>query len=192
MPSWPEARAALTGLGLLLRFDAAFVNWFDRSAAGARRSFGLMLPLLPLSALHLFAEADAAADAATWRLAASFLVYYLLGWVMFPLTLIMIGRAIGREAQAIGAIGPYNWFMTARALAALFLTLLAQVEPLGETVDLLFTLLIVASLVYEGYLLNTLMGTGYVGAGLLAVIDYVLGLSLFVLLLSPVIVLPTS
>ena len=111
---------------------------------------------------------------------------------MFPLTLIMIGRAIEREAQAIGAIGPYNWFMSARALAALLLTLLAQIGPLGETVDLLFTLLIVASLVYEGYLLNTLMGTGYAGAGLLAVIDYVLGLSLFVLLLSPVIVLPSS
>jgi hypothetical protein len=185
MPSWAEARAALTGLKLLLRFDAGFVNWFDRSPEGARRSFRLMLPMLPIFLFRLFTEVDLASAATPLLAVVTIGTCYVLGWVMFPLILILVGRAIERETQAIGALSSYNWFGAG-------LSVIACALSLGSIPGLLFSALIIASLVYETYQLHVLMGIGYIGAGILAIVDYTLAQSLFVLLLSPVVVVPTS
>ena len=80
-----EIRAAMTGLLLLLRFDARFVDWFDRTPTGARRSFRLMLPLLPLTLTRLFMAVEAAPNVSPVIAAASVATYYVLGWVVFPL-----------------------------------------------------------------------------------------------------------
>lgn len=192
MPSRVEARAALTGLKLLLCFNAGFVNWFDRSPAGARRSFRLMLPMLPVFLLRLFTEADVATGVTTLHVAATVGTCYVLSWVMFPLILIVIGRAIERETQAIGALSAYNWFGAGLAAIAFLLTLLDSTGILGGITGFMFSALIIASLVYETYQMHVLMGIGYIGAGLLAIVDYTLAQSLFVLLLSPVVTVPTS
>ncbi|WP_374653788.1 hypothetical protein [Dongia sp.] len=192
MPSLREARAALTGLGKLLRFDAGFINWFDRGPAGALRAFGLMIPLLPVFLLWLFLQFDASAELSALLIGARIAIYYVLGWVMFPLILIVIGRAVERESQAIGAIGPYIWFSGALSLLVCLLSILGLIGPAGAVLDLLDWPIVIASLVYEAYLLQVLMGIGYLGAGILAVVDYTLGRSLFFLLIVPAIVLPTS
>jgi hypothetical protein len=192
MPSWAEARAALTGLKLLLRFDAGFVNWFDRSPEGARRSFRLMLPMLPIFLFRLFTEVDLASAATPLLAIVTIGTCYVLGWVMFPLILILVGRAIERETQAIGALSSYNWFGAGLSVIACALSLVESSGALGGIPGLLFSALIIASLVYETYQLHVLMGIGYIGAGILAIVDYTLAQSLFVLLLSPVVVVPTS
>lgn len=192
MPSWAEARAALTGLKLLLRFDAGFVNWFDRSPEGARRSFRLMLPMLPIFLFRLFTEVDLASAATPLLAVVTIGTCYVLGWVMFPLILILVGRAIERETQAIGALSSYNWFGAGLSVIACALSLVESSGALGGIPGLLFSALIIASLVYETYQLHVLMGIGYIGAGILAIVDYTLAQSLFVLLLSPVVVVPTS
>jgi len=123
MLSSVEIRAALKGLILLLRFDAGFVNWFDRSPLGARRSFRLMWPLLPLTITRLFMVVDTAPDVSPIVVATSIATYYVLGWIAFPLLLILIGRAIEREPQAIGALSAYNWFGFLLSIAAFLLAL---------------------------------------------------------------------
>lgn len=192
MPSWAETRAALTGLKLLLRFDAGFVNWFDRSPAGARRSFRLMLPMLPVFLLRLFTKVDLASEPTTLLAIVTIGTCFVLGWVMFPLVLILVGRAIERETQAIGALSSYNWFGVGLSIVACALTLIDSTGAFGSIPGLMFSGLIVASLVYETFQLHVLMGIGYLGAGLLTIVDYTLARSLFILLLSPVVVVPTS
>jgi hypothetical protein len=192
MRSWAEARAAFTGLMLLLRFDAGFVNWFDRSPEGARHSFRLMVPMLPVFLFRLFTEVDLASAATPILAIVTIGTCYVLGWVMFPLILILVGRAIERETQAIGALSSYNWFGAGLSVIACALSLVESSGALGGIPSLLFSALIIASLVYETYQLHVLMGIGYFGAGILAIVDYTLAQSLFVLLLSPVVVVPTS
>ena len=93
LPSWEEARAAKEGLKRLLRFDAGFALWFDRSARGARRSFTLALPLLPLFLLRFFFESDLKPELSGLDIFGTATVTYVLSWVMFPLLLIVIGIA---------------------------------------------------------------------------------------------------
>ncbi len=186
-----EIRAALRGLFLLLRFDAQFVNWFDRSPLGARRSFRLMWLLLPLTLTRLFMVVDAAPDVSPILVATGVATYYVLGWIAFPLLLIVIGRALERENQAISALSAYNWFGFTLSVAAFLLALMGLVEPLRDAADFLLTALIIASLVYEAFLLNTMTGIGYLGSGLLAVVDYIVAQSLLiVLLIAPRIMIP--
>ncbi len=183
MISGAEARASLTGLSRLLRFDAHFADWFDRSPAGARRSFLLMLPLLPVTLIRIFTGLSVAPEAHPAMVALSLGAYYLLSWISFPLLLILIGRTLDRETQAIGALSAYNWFGFWLSLLAFAIDLLGFAEPLAGLSGLLMSLLILASLVYEAFLLNTLIGFGWFGAGLLAVVDYLVAQSLYVALL---------
>nr|WP_298682631.1 hypothetical protein [uncultured Dongia sp.] len=192
MPSWIEAQAALSGLGRLLRFDATFAQWFDRSPAGSLRSFGLMIPMVPLFLILRFTEGDIAPDAIAFRIISVTLINYALSWVMFPLILIVIGRAIDREAQAIGAIGCYNWYGFMLAVIASGLVLLNASGILGGAMTLISTIFVLASLVYEAYMLRVLMGIGYGGGALLAILDYVLTSSLYFLLMSPIMVQPPA
>jgi len=192
MLSWPETLAAATGLKRLLRFDAGFAHWFDRSPAGALRSFGLMIPTVPLFLILRFVEGDLLPEADIFRVIAVTVINYVLGWVMFPLILILIGRAIGREAQAIGTLACYNWFCFAFVIVACVLVLVGSTGMLVDTIDILKIVLVLASLVYEGYLLRVLMGIGYGGAALLAVVDYTLTQSLYILLMSPVMAPPVG
>lgn len=192
MPSWAEARAAVTGLKLLLRFDAGFVQWFDRSHAGALRSFYLMIPVFPLFLYMRFGEFGVSPDATTFRVISLTLINYALSWVMFPLILIVLGRAIEREGQAIGAIGCYNWVNAGWATLATILTFAGSAGLFGDWSDTVARLLVLASMIYEAYMLRVLLGIGYGGAILLAVVDYLLTVSLFILLMSPVIYLPSS
>ena len=164
MPNWSEALAAMSGLKRLLRFDAGFAQWFDRSPAGALRSFGLMIPALPLFLILRFVDVALVPEVETFRLVAVTAINYALGWVMFPLILIVIGRAIGHEAQAVGTLACYNWFGFAFMAAASVLVLLDRTGILGSLMEFLTIPLLLASLLYEGFLLRVLMGVGYGGA----------------------------
>jgi hypothetical protein len=191
MPSWQEALAAFEGVKRLLRFDPAFAQWFDRSPAGARRSFGLMLPILPVFLLRFYLGPELRPELDMLHILGAAAVAYALGWIMFPLLLIVIGRAVERENQAIGAITFYNWFGVALSL---ILTLLQVVAAAGlgpDAVGTLTNILIVASLVYEVFALRVLVGVGYGGAILLTALDFILSTSLFVLMLVPLYQIPT-
>ncbi|WP_374373946.1 hypothetical protein [Dongia sp.] len=185
MPSWQEALAAIEGLKRLLRFDPGFAQWFDRSATGAKRSFGLMLPLLPCFLIRFFVGADLRPELDPLHVFGAAAVAYVLSWVMFPLLLIVIGRAIERENQAIGAITFYNWFGAAFTLVLTALHLIASAGIFSESLLVLTNILVLASLVFEAFALRVVMGIGYGGAILLTVLDFILNWSLSVLLLMP-------
>jgi hypothetical protein len=108
MISFAEFEIALLGLLRLARFDAAFAGFFDLSLQGARRSFRLAWPLLPVSLFLLNLNADWK-DADMVRVGAAELIGYALSWVSFPLLLLLSARVIDRGARIYGAIAIYNW-----------------------------------------------------------------------------------
>jgi hypothetical protein len=185
MPSWAEAGAAWEGMKRLLRFDPSFAQWFDRSPAGALRSFGLALPVLPCFLVLSFFGVSLRPELGLLHVAGAMASGYVLSWVMFPLLLIAVGRAIEREGHAISAIGFYNWFGTFYSFAVTAFYILAVIGVFGALASPLFYLLRLSSLVYEVFALRALMGVGFGGAFLLTLLDFVLGLSLNFLLLSP-------
>lgn len=185
MPSWAETQAAIEGLKRLIRFDPAFVQWFDRSAAGARRSFRLALPVLPCFLVLCFFGITLKPEIDFLRVTGALATSYALGWVMFPLLLIVIGRAIEREDHAIGSIAFYNWFSAFYAFIITAFYICAVIGDLGDIGSLFFFILRVASLIIEVFALRVLMGVGFGGGILLTLLDFVLGWSLNFLLLTP-------
>jgi hypothetical protein len=109
MISFAEFEIALLGLLRLARFDAGFAGFFDLSAQGARRSFRLALPLLPIGLflMHLNAHWPEGTDMV--RVVAAELIGYALSWTCFALLLLAAARMIDREARITGAIAIYNW-----------------------------------------------------------------------------------
>ena len=108
MISFAEFEIALLGLLRLARFDAAFAGFFDLSREGARRSFRLAFPLLPVWLLLLNLNTDWK-DAGVARVGSAELIGYALSWICFPLLLLQTARFIDRGARIYGAIAIYNW-----------------------------------------------------------------------------------
>jgi hypothetical protein len=186
MLSWPEAQAAGMGLKRLLRFDKSFVQWFDRSPAGARRSFRLMIPAIPFFLIMHFADASLAPEISSGFIIATTVIYFVLTWVSFPLLLIAIGRLIEREGAAIAAIAPYNWFNFSLTVIGCIFSLIDSAGLLGGSIGAIFWMLTLASIVYEIFLLATASGIGYGGAVLLAIVDFVLAQSFYLLVMMPI------
>jgi hypothetical protein len=109
MISLAEFEIALLGLLRLARFDAGFAGFFDLSAQGARRSFRLAFPLLPIVLLMWHLNDSWAEGTDMARVVLGELVGYALNWICYPLLLFYAGRAIDREARVYGAIAVYNW-----------------------------------------------------------------------------------
>lgn len=109
MISLAEFEIALLGLLRLARFDAGFAGFFDLTREGARRSFRIALPLLPITLFlrHLNANWPPGTDMA--RVVTGELIGYSFSWILFPLLLMAIRGVIDREARVYGAIAIYNW-----------------------------------------------------------------------------------
>jgi hypothetical protein len=108
MISFAEFEIALLGLLRLARFDAGFAGFFDLSREGARRSFRLAFPLLPVWLVILNLNTDWK-DADLTRVGIAELIGYALSWICFPLLLLSSARVLDRGARIFGAIAIYNW-----------------------------------------------------------------------------------
>lgn len=108
MISFAELEIALLGLLRLARFDAGFAGFFDLTRNGARRSFRLAMPLLPLWLLLLNLNTDWK-DSDMTRVISAELIGYVLSWVSFPLLLLLAAPLIDRGPKIYGAVAIYNW-----------------------------------------------------------------------------------
>lgn len=109
MISFAELEIALLGLIRLARFDAGFTGFFDLTRDGARRSFRLALPLLPIALFLMHLNADWPEDTDMVRVVFGELIVYALSWICFPLLLLAVAPLIQREARIFGVIAVYNW-----------------------------------------------------------------------------------
>ena len=108
MISFAEFEIAVLGLLPLARFDAGFAGFFDLTREGARRSFRLAFPLLPVWLVLLNLNTDWK-DADLGRVGAAELIGYALSWICFPLLMLMSARLLESGPRIYGAIAIYNW-----------------------------------------------------------------------------------
>jgi hypothetical protein len=109
MISFAEFEIALRGLLRLARFDAAFAGFFDLSRDGAKRSFRLAIPLLPVYLLLLNLNTPWPEGSDTVRIGSAELIGYAISWTVMPLLLLWCASAFRLGPRVFGAIAVYNW-----------------------------------------------------------------------------------
>ncbi len=89
------------------------------------------------------------------------------------LSLSLIGRALGREAQAfIGTITFYNWYGAIFSVIQTMVSLLGAAGLPGDATSTISNVIYFAMLLLEGFAFRILLGIGVGGAFLLVVVDY--------------------
>lgn len=179
MISRAEIRFALRGLVDILRFNPGFVQFYDRSQAGALRSFSLAIPLLAIYLLDLYIGHDPLQPAIHLRMLASLVIAYVINWVYFPLFLFWITRLINREARVIGCIAIYNWLSILTVFTDLPLSLLSWAGMNDGLLQVLGFIALVIYLVCEGYVLAISLQISGFFAAAFVILDLVLHQILF-------------
>jgi hypothetical protein len=173
MPSWIEFRIGSQGLFRLALFDRAFLACFDRSAAGAIRSFGLALPLLPLFLWLVWLNIDQPLPSVPLYLTAK-AVAYAYSWILFPFVILAAARLLEREQDAAGCITIYNWSSVLWMFLQLPISLLGALQVAPDVAGLLNLAIFIASLVIEGFLFIVSLRVVLWQAAVLVAIDVVL------------------
>jgi hypothetical protein len=180
--SLAEFEIALRGLLRLARFDAGFAGFFDLSRDGARRSFRLALPLLPLYLVLLHLNADWPDGTDMVRVIASELIGYGALWCAFPLLLISTARMIDRGPRIWGAIAIYNWLSVLAVAIQLPIevaTFCGLAEPWGDRLGLLAQFFVIAC---EFFAFKRVLDIGIELTIGLVVVEFILGQIVFSLM----------
>ena len=172
MPSWIEFRLAVQGLLRLARFNSDFPRFFDRSAAGALRSFWLMVPLFPFYLLQLWNSEALRQVEDTTQFFLAMSVGYLNLWLVPPLLITLIAPMMGRNAEMPGCITVYNWTGVLNISAALPLILLDLAGVSDDVMSIPYNILLLVSLVWETFLLTHTMRIPLWQGALATVGDY--------------------
>jgi hypothetical protein len=175
MISLAEFDIALKGLLRLARFDASFTEYFDMSRAGARRSFRLALPLLPFILITTNLNTPWPADSDTGRIGAAEVICYALGWAIFPLILLSVGRWFERGPRVYGAIAVYNW-LTVLQIGLQLPIELATFAGMGSDLDFVLSwAVLIFVLACEAFAFRRILAVGFELVAALVLIDFVLG-----------------
>lgn len=174
MISFAEIEIALLGLLRLARFDAAFAGFFDLSREGARRSFRLAFPLLPVWLLLLNLNTDWR-DAAWTRVAAAELIGYALSWICFPLLLLMSARLLEAGPRIYGGIAIYNWLSVLSMALQLPIEVAAYYGMSGDWEFVLSYGALFFVLACEFFAFRRILEASIEVAAVLVVIDFILG-----------------
>ena len=177
MPRLGEVVQALYATWRLARLDRGAMRLFDLSHRGVWRSFWSAALCYPGFLILLFLRLDSATIARS-GLAHILLVEtigYVIAWTAFPLLVLGLCRAIGREDEGFEFIVAYNW---SQALQTAFLLLVGlvidQILPrdVGADFDLVAYLVLLG---YEWFIALVAIGAGGWIAAAVVVADVVLG-----------------
>jgi hypothetical protein len=173
MPSWIEFRLGCQGLYRLASLNRAFLSYFDRSTAGAVRSFGLALPLLPLYLWLVWLNTDRTVPDVGFYLTAK-TVGYAYSWILFPFVIIAAAQLLHRNQEAAGCITVYNWTSVLWMVLQVPISLMAASAIAPDMAKTLYVVLFVANLVIEGFLFIATLRVLLWQAAALVAIDFVL------------------
>jgi hypothetical protein len=155
MISIAEFEIALRGLLRLARFDAGFSGFFDLSKDGARRSFLLALPLLPINLLLFNLNV-------TWPDGSD------------PMR-IWCGHAFKMGPKVFGAVAVYNWLSVLSIAIQLPISIAIRFgfDPtIGAVLSEGGVIFITAC---EFFAFKRLLGIAFEAALALAIADFVIG-----------------
>lgn len=176
-----EIASAVYGTYRLAKRDPGGLDYLDRSSEGAVKSFYAAVIVLPIHAVLTTAskwEFLQKAEIPTWF--AFELVFYVIGWTLFPVLMITITRWIDRWNRFPDFLVAYNWSHIIILAAWLPLQFLRLTELVPMPVFHMLGLgLLVIVLYYRWFFFKVSLDiTGGMAAALVAS-DYVLGLVMF-------------
>ena len=179
MISLAETNYACRGLLRVLRFDAGFVHFFDRSREGAIRSFWIYVPLLLLDWLQIVVFQGPQDPPLTGRGWAALIIAHIINIFYFPLILLSIGRYIDRSARVVGCITVYNWLNLVTITLGIPMTLLGWAGADDNVILIIQVVNLGLVLVCEGYVLAVCLQISGLFATAFVALDFVIGEMLF-------------
>lgn len=110
MPGLAEIARALYGAYRLARFDPRGLQFFDASLDGFWKSFFAAVLVAPFYAvLQLERFYGESAEPAAFRYLSIQITAYVIAWVVYPLLMVSVAKALDRERNYLGYIVAYNW-----------------------------------------------------------------------------------
>jgi hypothetical protein len=185
MPRGAELWQALYGAWRFALLDRNALHYFDLSHRGTWRSFWAAAYCYPFFLLERWLELPPE-DIANAGLSHIFLVEsigYVIGWAAFPLAALALCRWLGREERGFDFVTAYNWSIVLQITLFVLIGLLSLILPDGAAV-VLQRLGLIAALVYEWFIALVAIGAGGWIAGLVVILDIVLGLFIQLTVLS--------
>jgi len=181
IPPRTEIMGSLFGAWCLIRFDPRGLNYFNHTVDGFWRSFFaavIALPLfLTLSIIHTHGV-EAGRSSST----SIHLLRYALGWIVFPVVMVILARLLGRAGLYASYIIAVNWM--AAPQWALVLAASSVGMALGGTAgDLVPMLLLVLLLCYDFFITRLALDIGIGKTVLVVTIGVLLGVVLDALIL---------
>jgi hypothetical protein len=146
---------ALTGALRLARLDRSGIAFFDRSLAGYWRSFqAAALGFFPfLLTLGLTVTDKQWENAGAVRVYLVSSIAYVIFWVGYPLLLLPLLRAFGREQRAFDFFVPYIWAQFLETALLLVIQTVIAAGALSKTAaGAALTTFDVACLLYEWFI----------------------------------------
>lgn len=169
-----ETTRAVTGACRLAVGDRNGLLFFDTSVGGFWRSFRAALIVLPIYAFVRYMDFEQAAE--TFPLASyatAELFSYVLKWITYPLAMIYICDLLGKFDRYYAYITVYNWAGVVQMLGFFCAMLLGSALSDGMA-GFLLMMVMVAILVYEGYIAVVVLDVPVISALALVVIDMLL------------------
>ena len=172
-----EAIVSLYGAWRLARLDPGGLELFDRTEAGALRSFAAAVPVLPMYAfvVALLPSARPAEGGLRWLSVQA--IAYVLSWVAYPAVAEHLTRLIGCRQRFAGYLSAYNWSMVLQNAALLPLTVLTASEILPtDVMQLLWLAAIMAIMGWMWFIARTALAIGGLAAAGLVLVDELLSM----------------
>ena len=172
-----EAIVSLYGAWRLARLDPGGFELFDRTDAGALRSFAAAVPVLPMYALVTALLPPARPVDGGWRWLSVQAIAYVLSWVAYPAVAEHLTRLIGCRQRFAGYLSAYNWSMVLQNAALLPLTVLTALDILPtDVMQLLWLAAIMAIMGWMWFIARTALAIGGLAAAGLVVVDELLSM----------------
>jgi hypothetical protein len=165
-----EFQLAIVGALKFARGDRNALTYFDRTLDGFWRSFRAAAISYPLFLILLTmrvttAEWDASGGA---RIILVETIGYVISWVLFPLVMLPVSRALGREHRFFDFMVPYNWSQVPQSV----LFVLAGL-PGGAGMRVLGFVAAYAVMLYEWFIARVALEVSSLAAGLVVIVDLV-------------------
>lgn len=175
--AWNEVQLAVGGALRLAVGDRRGLGFFDVSLDGFWRSFraaALCYPLyLVLLALRISAAHWTQSGIPTILVVET--IAYVILWSAFPLLVMPVTRALGREDRFLAFMVAYNWSQIPPAVLFLLVALDGASGLLpSSSAQLAGFVAIVAALVYEWYIARVALAVTGAQATLIVIIDQLL------------------
>lgn len=177
IPDTKEIIRSIQGAWLLARFKPEGMAWFNITADGFWRSFFaavLLAPFFAVPSAIFYAEATVSLG----RYVAADIAHYVLAWIVFPVAMIYVARALNLTDRYVGFIIAYNWSAVIREVV--FLPLFLAVAYAGASWAIMFLWLSagVYFVLIAIFIVRTALGTTLaVGIGI-TVLDFTLAIAL--------------